>query len=134
LNAVPVSNVNGKNPQTGVITYSYSYNNRPSNMIAGALSEVVTVTDIYPGDVFAQIPILGRAEGPILQAINTYTARQRQLSIEAVMTPGTLVPDSSAIVVIATPTGTQVFKSNDQVSYSVNTGRYTRQVAWTYEV
>jgi hypothetical protein len=141
LNALPISQAIGRNPLNGVITYNVDYDTRPSTNIAGAKSEVISVTENNQGDVFAAIPVLGRTLGPVLQDIGTKTARQRSLSIEAVMTPvagistGVLLgfPDSSAIVSAVRPTTTQVFKESDQENWSATTGRYSRNITWTYE-
>ena len=73
------------NPTQGTITYSYEYDDRPTNCITGALFESISVSDSNPIDVFASLTVLGRSAGPILQDIGTISASTREISIEAIM-------------------------------------------------
>ncbi len=85
LNHQPLSISIGTNEFTGEITYNIEYNDRPSNLVSGVLSESISVSDTYPGDVFAVIPVIGRATGPVLQYIGGRTEYQRSVSIDLVM-------------------------------------------------
>lgn len=150
LNVIPLSTNIGKNPINGVISYSYEYDNRPSNIVTGAKSEVITVTNDDRGDVFAMVPVLGRQAGPILQDIGSKTAATRGLNIELVMGPSTIDSSSQAslraslvdgspinligdIVQAVIPTGTQVYSSQPQHSWDAKTGRFSYNQNWTYE-
>ena len=142
LNVAPTNSSIGRNPITGVINYTYDYDDRATTCVANAVSESINVTDNYAGDIFAEIPILGRAAGPILQDISTVTSTSRQLSIELVM-PKTdtcsvsaglaAKPNTSSIVNSVEPSATQVFKQSDSESWDWKTGRYTRNVTWVYQ-
>jgi hypothetical protein len=81
-NAQPKSLSLGLNAFTGEITYTLEFNNRPMNYISGVLSENISISDTYPGDVFAVIPVIGRQTGPILQYIGGRTEYQRSVGIE----------------------------------------------------
>lgn len=142
LNIDPATISVGKNPVAGVINYSYEYNNRPSNCITDALSEVITITDVGQGDVFAVIPIPGRAAGPILQDICTVTEKRRQLNIEVIMPVVDSCdfaewmagkPSVTTIVDAVEPTGTKVFGGPPTETWVPNTGRYSYSREWTYE-
>ncbi len=85
LNPYPLTTSVAKNPVDGVITYSSDYNNRPSNMIPGTASEVISINDNLGTDVVAIVPVVGRALGPVLQSIGTSRERRRTLNIEIVM-------------------------------------------------
>ena len=86
LNLRPFSATIGKNPIVGIISYSFVYNNRPSNLVAGARSEIVNVADsVTGGQSFAEIFVLERSYGPILQDLGTRPSFKRNLSIELVM-------------------------------------------------
>jgi hypothetical protein len=87
LNMQPLSTTIGKNPAAGTISYSFEYDNRASNMITGAKSEVISIVDNFDVDVFAAIPVLGRQAGPVLQNIGTHKEASRTLSIELVFGP-----------------------------------------------
>lgn len=89
LNATPISTSVGRNPNQGLISYSYEYNTRPSNLISGAKFETISVVDSWGIDVFASVPILGRTKGPILQSIGTHKERTRNVTIEAIFTAST---------------------------------------------
>lgn len=145
LNTMPITYHIGRNPIQGLINYGYEYNDRPSNCVANAKSEVISIIDNNPTDVFAAIPILGRAAGPLLQAINTTTAAQRQINIELIMpTAGSCStymtlfnqkPDVSSLISAASGglSFTQIFKDQDQENWSPKDGRYSRTVSWTYQ-
>lgn len=131
-----------KNPTTGIITYSVEYDNRPSNCITGARLESIQVTDNYPSDVFASIPVIGRAAGPVLQDINTVTESSRTLAIECVMesTGGCNYasmsggkPNVTTLINNIKPVADQVFKKEDQETWSPKNGRYSRTITWVYQ-
>lgn len=85
LNSQPTSVSLGTNEFTGEITYSLGFNNRPTNIISGVVTESISVNDTYPGDIFAVIPVLGRTTGPILQYIGGRSEHKRDVSINLTM-------------------------------------------------
>ena len=85
LNSQPTSVSLGTNEFTGEITYSLGFNNRPTNIISGVVTETISVNDTYPGDIFAVIPVLGRATGPVLQYIGGRSEHKRDVSINLTM-------------------------------------------------
>jgi hypothetical protein len=142
LNILPLSKVVRRNPTVGNIGYTVDYDNRPGNCIAGVKSETISITDHNPGDVFAVIPVLGRAAGPVLQDISTIRESKRDLSYECVVpTTGTCTialltagkPDITSVVNLVVPTTTQVFKESDVENWSPKQGRYSRQITWVYQ-
>lgn len=150
LNTSVLNSSIGHNPSKGTINYSYTYDDRPSNCITGANFELIEIVDNNPTDVFAQLTILGRALGPILQDINTITASSRSVSIETVGPPAegctaaTLrtVPNNIQTDVQTllcsfetelTGTYDQVFKTTDAENWNPKSGRYSRSVSWTYQ-
>jgi hypothetical protein len=82
LNSQPNSISLGVNQVNGEITYNLEFDNRPTNYFYNVLSESISVNDTYPGDVFAVIPVIGRATGPILQYIGGRTEYKRDVNIE----------------------------------------------------
>lgn len=82
LNHVPLSLSLATNEFTGEISYTIEYDDRPPKFVTGAISENISVSDTYPGDVFAVIPVIGRPTGPVLQYIGGRTEYQRSLTIE----------------------------------------------------
>jgi len=156
INIAPLTTQVGKNPVAGTIGYTYEYDSRPSNFVAGALSEIVTIENSYPTDVFATIGIIGRAKGPILQDMNTITEKRQRINIEVQMPPFSGVfsysnsnvvndvinysPKSGADLLInlfreelRLAPNNQIYKDTDTESWSPKTGKYNRTVQWTYQ-
>lgn len=87
LNPIPLSKLVGKNDINGVITYSYEYDSRPTNLFSGASFESINIAQNYPADLFAAIACVGRANGPVLQYLSSRTEQGATLSIDLVMQP-----------------------------------------------
>ena len=155
LHITPLSKSVGHSLSNGTISYSYEYNDRPCNLISGARSENIEISDTFPTDVFAELSIPGRAFGPILQEISTVSLSTRSVNIDVVMeAPSGDCTDctsklSSMLALSNSPktqveellcclegdlTGSysQVFKTADSSTFSPKTGRYSRQVAWSF--
>lgn len=148
LNPKPVSKSVGHSPSRGTITYAAEFNNRPCTFVTGALSENFSIVDNNPADVFAKLPVLGRASGPVLQDISTVTEATREVTIEVVMPPPTGCTNISDLD-LNKPTQNvqnilcefeteltnvydQVFKNSDSENWNPLSGRYSRSVSWTY--
>jgi len=84
LNISPNSTTIGRNPLNGNISYTFEYNDRPSNLLTSAKSESISINESFGVDVFASIGVLGRAIGPVLQGLGSKQALTRSLNIEAV--------------------------------------------------
>lgn len=139
LNPLPVTKTIGKNPNTGVITLSYGFDNRPSTFLnggSGVKSEKITIGYTHQGQVYAEIFVLGRALGPVLQDLSTKTAKRKSLNISAVLDPQSslslALPDVSAIVAAVTPTGSQVFSDPPEENLSLD-GSYNYSRSWVFE-
>lgn len=158
LNSQPKSITLGVNEYTGEINYSLAFDNRPTNIISGALTEQISVNDTYPGDVFATIPVLGRATGPVLQYMGSRTEYRRDVSINLSMdytkipygeTRNPLLLKKPSVV---SPTAEQIhellielspanepgvrkyFLSPPSESWSPKDGQYSLNLSWTYEL
>jgi|TARA_R110000744_G_scaffold206430_2_gene325003 hypothetical protein len=70
----------GENPNGGTITYSYTYDTRPPNIINGSIIEDIQISDTYPGQNFSSTPVIGRNQ-PVLQYLNSRSEYKRSLSI-----------------------------------------------------
>lgn len=136
LNPIPLSTQFSENIMQGVINYGAVYDNRGSNLVPGALTETISVNVEGAADVFAAIPVLGRAVGPILQSIGTVTPKTLAVSIEAVLIATTqettaVEPFTDDIVLSFAPA--DAFLASDVISWSPRTGRYGRQTRYVYE-
>lgn len=87
LNPIPLSRLVGKNDINGVITYSYEFDSRPSNLFSGASFESITISENFPADLFAAVAVIGRDNGPVLQYLNSQTERAATLNIDVVIAP-----------------------------------------------
>jgi hypothetical protein len=160
LNIIPTRSVIGTNPVAGTISYTYDYDNRPSNIVPGALAESITISDNLIGESFASIFVLGRSRGPVLQNLHSSQSRTRQLSIELTMpradfgsnsvsdlknaffdqNPRLSPTTSGALSIIhdaANPYNngyTVVFGDAPQETWDAKLGRYTYSKQWTFEV
>ncbi len=140
LNIIPVSTSIGKNPATGLIRYTREYDNRPVNLITGARSESITISDSMPTEFVVPIFVLGRAAGPVLQNLNTSRERRRSLSIEAVMDVPTgglsaASPRGQCVTIAdqVKPVGTAVFMDENNDTWDIKNGRYTFSRSWIWE-
>lgn len=158
LNSQPKSISLGLNEFTGEITYNVEFNNRPLNLISGVLTENISINDTYPGDVFAMIPVIGRATGPILQYIGGRTEYKRDIGIEIIVDytdipygqdraryllskPSLNEPIRSQINnVVASlspanePGIRKYFLNPPSESWNPKEGRYSLNLSWVYEL
>ena len=81
-----------KNPATGAITFSFTFNNRKQVLTAKSISETGSHSKTYPIQKFATIEVPGRAAGPIMQNIGTQTLTQETAQISVTLEPGSRIP------------------------------------------
>lgn len=116
------SSSKGINYNGGVITYNYSYDNRPPNIIQGSIKEDISIQDTYPGQIFASIPVIGRNQ-PVLQYLNSRSEYKRNLNITIQMAPfeKNWIEDSGSIIANSGywPSATGISTSSDP---SINDG------------
>jgi hypothetical protein len=158
LNSQPTSLTLATNQFTGDITYNVGFDNRPTNIVSGAVSEVIQINDTYPGDVFAVIPVLGRKTGPILQYVGGRTEYRRDISINLIMDytkvpygddrrslllkkPSMVEPTASQIAALLNelspknePGVRKYFVSAPTESWSPKEGSYSFNISFTYEL
>lgn len=138
VNPIPISKQVATNPINGTINYNFQYNNRASPVTENALSEIISVNDNSGSDLFAILPVPGRALGPILQGLSTIKENRRDISIEIVMPAATVgftyfAPNTDAIVATLVPAAGTLFKDRDQTNWIPFTGRYSRTVGFVYQ-
>ena len=125
------------NKVAGTITYSVSFNDAPIE-VANAISEDITVNyDNYEGlnKVIAKIPIIGKADGPIIQDMTTTTIKSTSASIDLVMDRNnrTNPPRSAATTALDSYKPTQTsYQQAKTESLNPKTGAYNLQISWEY--
>ena len=130
----------GHNKVNGVITYSLTFNDRLAPALANSLSTNVTVSYTNADateEVYASIPVIGRALGPVLQQMGTTGEQRQSVSIDAVMkkanrtSPPSL--DAKGLAGNYMPGGTTVIQGPISESWEPSSGRYTLNIEWTYQ-
>jgi len=149
LNEEPVSKSFGYNPAQGTITYNYSFNDRPGVCLTGAKTTEISMSDTNATDVFAELVVLGRSSGPVMQSIGTITGKKREVTLDATMPVASLacecldaigqMPSTEAETVLLTfrpdncgGSNLTIFKHLDAENWNPTTGKYSRQMGWTY--
>jgi hypothetical protein len=84
LHPMPRSKSIAKDLVAGTISYSYNFDDRPPNLVSGSVSEVISINDTYPGELFSATPVIGRNQ-PILQYLNSRSEYRRTLNINLTM-------------------------------------------------
>lgn len=90
LNINPVTSSESHDPKRGIITYGYEFNNKYT-VLSGVLSESVSINDTGPADVVAEIFVLGRKLGPVLQSLGAKTSSKKDVTIEVTVIPPTSI-------------------------------------------
>ena len=156
LNTVPANFSVTKNELIGEINYNITYDNRPTTFFSGVSQENITITDTYPGDVYAIIPTINSTTGPIFQYIGGRTEYRRDLNIEFTVNRSnigagkmtskdsyiyrkpshgnTLIQIINTCSPASEPFIRKYFLNPTSESWDPKTGRYSVQISWTYEL
>lgn len=153
LNINPVSYSISRSHNQGAIQYSYEFNDRASNIVASSKFEDINISDNLQSELFAEIPILERLAGPLLQDLHTKSAPRRSLSVrltvpkrsptssvaslQAAFVNPRLSPSTSGdifkIIEAAKPVGyNSVFQTEPQEFWDPWTGNYSLNMNWVY--
>ena len=152
VNPIPISKSLGHNPSQGTITYNYRYDDRPGVCLTGAKTTDISMSDTNATDVFAELTVLGRAPGPVMQSIGTVTSKKREVTLDATMEVNSIICDcpsatgqmpsveAETILLTFRPDicgadhglNLTIFKHLDSENWNPTTGKYARQMGWTY--
>jgi len=158
ISSSPTSAVLGYNELGGVITYSQSFESRFKTNNSAILKEEIQVSYANQAQVIAEIPIPGKANGPILQDQETLTGLEKDLSItysvdrvSGACANTTAITNSnialqtalseSNILINNTPSqhvrgekpnSSKVFKVEDRYNFNRQTYVFSRNVKWKY--
>ena len=149
LDDYPMSLSVGSNKISGTKTFNVTYRAYPNAVLAlrdsipDAISASLTITDDNKdGDikVFAAIPVIGRAAGPILQDMNTTRERRRSVQIDATIKAASRNPANVSVIAACKaealkyiPNGTQIFVSNSNGNWEFSSGKASFSIEWTYQ-
>ena len=107
------------------------------------------MSDTNATDVFAELVVLGRSTGPVMQSIGTITSKKREVTLDATMEVESVscnctdaisqIPSTDAETILLTfrpdncgGSDLTIFKHLDMENWNPTTGKYTRQMGWTY--
>jgi hypothetical protein len=161
LNPEPVSTSVNINKALGEIEYTIVYDNRPMSLFQDVLSDSITITDTYPGDIYAMMPTLNRNLGPLFQYMGGISQYERSLSIDLVVSHAYLGTDDAKKLngkgwLMKSPSKgplqakldnliAQVCPKSDPnirryvlnpitESWDPKNGRYSMNISWVYEI
>ncbi len=156
LNYIPISTSETHDVFNGTVGYSFEYNNI-IKIISGVISESYKINTTGPADHIAEVFVLNRPLGPILQNLATKTSTTKNIEIELVVVPPTSIAGFSfddpecpvgynsyifgqceSFIAAQMPLLTDtnrgiIFKKNDTYGWSPTDGRFSRNVEWLYQ-
>ena len=92
MNPRPTDESISYSPANGTINYSFTFNDKPFLSIPNSIFENITINDTNAADKIAEIGVIGRPLGPILQSVGTVTSQRRTVAIDIVVKPTGYVP------------------------------------------
>lgn len=125
----------GRNKITGVITFNYVYNDSVV-LVPNSISSSITITDDNEKaqvQTIAILPIIAKANGPVIQNMATTPEKKRSIQIDAVMKRGyrTQKPNVLSIANNYKPTATCYVQSYNE-SWEPGSGTYNLSLEWVY--
>lgn len=154
MNPIPISMTENHRKNVGEIDYSFEFNNRPLNLIEGSISESLTINDTFPTQQIAEIFVLGRKLGPVLQDLGAVTSSSREVTFEIVIPrprmigqrlifPANIFTAATGLVELLNPKytfGTLTFPTNiksyvktDNHNYNPLEGRLSITKSWVWQ-
>jgi hypothetical protein len=144
INPIPSSKQITYDNPVGAVRYSYVYSAMSGALISNAIDENINVSDIGPTDVFAQIPVPGRTNGPVVQYMQTKTLSERTVSITATMAQSGVTlaslrgaylskPDVSAIINALTPSAGWYYIKQNSEDWNPLRKQYSRVISWVLQ-
>ncbi len=122
----------GRNKGTGIITFSYTFNDQEV-FVPGAISSSLKVNDNNLNkevQTIAIIPIIGKIDGPIIQNMNTTPESSRSLEISVVMNRLNRVNKPSLSSIYNSYKLSDSFVRAFDESWEPYTGAYTLNIEW----
>jgi len=144
VNPSPISTQISFNETEGTMGYTYVYNASSGNLIENSSDESINIVDTGSADVFAEISVPGRTNGPVVQYMNTKTLPQRSVSITATIPVEPYVlnestvntkylqkPNTDSLINALKPSAGKYYITQNTEEFNPLRGAYSRTVAWT---
>lgn len=146
LSPIPTSKQISYDHGNGSVGYSVGFTAVSGNLITNSIDESISIQDTGKTDVFAQIPIPGRANGPVVQNMKTSTLPERSISISASILPDTRAltltslaamysekPNTDAIIDALKPSAGYFYIKQDNEEWNPIKRQYSRSVGWVLQ-
>jgi hypothetical protein len=140
LNPVVLNSQIHRDENNGRISYTIEYNNRRAPITDGAAEELIQMTDSGGEDLYAEIAVIGRPQGPVLQYLFTKKKKVRTVNIELTMPatqygflPSFNAPNTDGIVTALRPNGIIILIDDNNITWSPDRGKYTRTTRFVYQ-
>ena len=155
LNPIPKSTSVGLNVKDGAISYSYTYDNTARPIVDCALEETLTVSDTLASRKVAEIFVIGRKLGPVLQDLGTYSGPTRTVNYEVTLPKassisGVLFPSNVYATItgilnqfdpeyLVKPVGqrdpiVKSFIKENTENWNPLNGKFTKNISWIYTI
>jgi len=122
----------GRNKGTGIITFSYTYNDQVV-FVPGAISSTLKVNDNNLNkevQTIAIIPIIGKIDGPIIQNMNTTPESSRSLEITATMNRNNRASKPNLVSIYNSYKLSNSFVRAFDETWEPYTGAYSVNIEW----
>lgn len=141
LDPTPTSKTVTHDEINGTVGYSINYRAIDGVLVANALEEELEVTDIAPNDVFAEIQVPGRTNGPVVQYMGTKTLPQRSVSYSGIFSNDQVTATSVSNMYLSKPVASGIFEalapssvdyyiSSHQETWNPIRRSYNRSITW----
>lgn len=145
VRARPLSKNISYEESAGSVRYGYVYTAMSGGLIPNCIDETINVNDIGATDVFAQIPVPGRANGPVCQNMFTTTMPERTVNITATIENNNPIsitsllsrysskPNTNEIIDCFRPNAGYYYMKQDSEEWNPILCQYSRTVSWALD-
>lgn len=124
-----------KSHGTGSVDFTIEYDNRSEFQTPNVLYEKIEVSDNPSRQVFAVVPVMGRATGPVLQDTYASTEKRKDVTVEVIFKAGYGSADGGGAIGVLdayAPSASTSFVSDYQTQYNSSENRFTATKSWVY--
>lgn len=142
LNPTPTTKQISYEIGVGAIRYTYVYTTITGSLITGSIDENISIVDAGKTDIFAQIPVPGRTNGPVVQNMFTTTLPERTVSISATLSGeinGSILalygqkPNTDTLIDALKPSAGYYYIKQNTEEWNPIKRQYARTVSWVIQ-
>lgn len=150
LHPIPFSIVEGLDPSNGKVTFTRTFNSRPTGLLRGTLFESLNISDNKPKSLMTPLPVLGRRLGPLYwnpqgRGLGNFVSGvgSRTVTFEAFFPRETHLPNykfpieeinkiDTYLKLYAPPSTYASFIKEDSQDLSLTDNKLTKTITWEY--